>query len=142
MKRIIETLKEIMPGIAIAGIFLMVPILCSFLAQPTEHKLDWCEPVDTMEIDTTWVDFNTVMAHDTATFSTAEEEYQWLVKANKFKKECLDELVEASDIIEQIMFDTFDCEQKFTVDELEEILIDRGYYKHIEKFNELLETQL
>ena len=130
-------MKDLKAKILLLILILATPVCCWILAENQTARIN-----KFIDIDTTWVDFNTVLPHDVGKFETAEEEYQWLTEANSFKGKCLDELAEASDIIEEIMYDSFDCEQKFTIDEFEEILIKKGYYRHIEKFDSLLSTQL
>lgn len=90
----------------------------------------------------TYIDFNYILPHDTIAFKTAEEEYKFLVEANNFKRRVGDKLLDAQDIIEKIMYNTFDCDDSITIDTIDEILEERGYYKLINEVDSLLKTQL
>lgn len=92
--------------------------------------------------DITYIDFRYILPHDTVAYKTAEEEYEFLVKTNDFKRTVGNKLLDAHEIIEQIMYDTFDCDDSITIDTLDNILEERGYYKLIEEVDSLLNTQM
>lgn len=93
-------------------------------------------------IDITYIDANTILPHDTKKFKTAQEEYDFLVEANRFKRKLADEALEAIEIVESIMEDGLDGDIKYSVDELYEALETNGYYEHVTKIDSLLNTQL
>ena len=91
-------------------------------------------------VDITYIDFNTILPHDTHKFKTSQEEYDFLVEANKFKKECLDLAMEGHDIIESILTDGLDSEMSYTLEDFETALETNGYYDVIHKLDSLIDT--
>lgn len=96
--------------------------------------------VDSVEI--IYIDANTILPHDTHKFKTAQEEYDFLVEANKFKKECLDLAIEGHDIIESILTDRLDSEMSYTLEDFEIELEINRYYDIIHKLDFLINTQI
>ena len=132
----------IVAGIAF-GMLLIVTTFNACTNRPAttaDYAKHYVDSIDS--IDITYIDFNTILPHDTHKFKTSQEEYDFLVEANKFKKECLDLAMEAHDIIESIMYDGLDSDIKYSPKELDEALKINGYYDCINKLDSLLDTQL
>lgn len=105
--------------------------------------IDACQKaINDDKVDITYIDHNTIMPHDTSMFKTSQEEYNFLVEANTFKRELADEALEAIEIVESIMEDGLDSDIKYSLDDLEEALETNGYYEHINKIDSLLNTQM
>ena len=91
--------------------------------------------------DTTYINFDKLTAHDTVSFKNAQQEYEFLVEANNFKREIGDHLFTAVALIEELM-DTYPCEKAFTIDEIDNILTKVGYYKEIAQVDSLLRLSM
>lgn len=89
-------------------------------------------------IDITYIDASTILPHDIDKFKTAQEEYDFLVEANQFKRECLDLAIEGHNIIESILTDGLDSEMSYTLEDFETALETNGYYDVINKLDSLI----
>lgn len=93
------------------------------------------------KVDITYIDHNTILPHDTVVFKTAQEEYEFLVEANRFKREVGDKLLNAHEIIEH-MTNAWNCNDSITIDDIDNYLEEQGYYQLINEVDSLLNTQL
>lgn len=129
----------IVAGIAL-GMLLIGTTVNSCTNRPATTADYAREYIDSVDI--TYIDANTILPHDRTAFKTAQEEYCFLVEANKFKKECLDLAMEGHDIIESILTDGLDSEMSYTLEDFETALENNGYYDVINKLDSLIDTQL
>ena len=82
------------------------------------------------------VNLNTIPSSDPK-FESVQEELDSLHSWNEFKAKLNRELTECVDIVEQITYDTFDCEDSITIDDFIDVLEDRGYYYHLNNIDNL-----
>lgn len=82
------------------------------------------------------IDLSEIPSNDPK-FESVQEELDSLHSWNEFKLKLNHELTECVDIVEQITYDTFDCEDSITIDDFIDVLEDRGYYYHLNNIDNL-----
>lgn len=75
-------------------------------------------------------------------FESVQEELDSLHSWNELKLKLIHELTECVDIVEQITYDTFDCEDSITIDDFIDVLEDRGYYYHLNNVDNLYRNNI